>query len=483
MVGSSEDAKQAHRRALAIREHLAADHPANDDYQRALAASLVTQYVAGAWERALAIRERLAMAHPDILRDQIDLAESLTLSITLEGSLADNKRIVDELRRHGVRLEELVAAYPDVPEIRRRLAELYLRIGAYLGIEGDYEGKLRYSQRCRDVLEGMTTAPTDADRSLLAVSYSAIGQLLRAFNRPVDALPAMRKAVEHQEQYLAHTPTARSRRNVLAVYLCYLGDLQREVGFLAEAGDSLRRSRSILEELATTDSVYKSNLDRTYTALGRLEGALGRPAEAAEMIRLAITGFEERLVVDTKDMPDPVISHAVGLFYDACDALIEVRGPIEPLLHARARFERLDREGRLKPMARQVLLLLDIRIARAFRQAGRLAEAREAMRRVESELEIFRGAGHPSWYPYNLACVYAQLSNLVGRPGTAPSPAERAEIRAYRDRAMAELRRALAAGIPWTSILGDRDLDSLRDRPDFQALVSDLAFPADPFAP
>ena len=56
-------------------------------------------------------------------------------------------------------------------------------------------------------------------------------------------------------------------------------------------------------------------------------------------------------------------------------------------------------------MTRQVLVWLDIRIAKAQRQAGRSAEARETIRRVESELEILREGGAPTWYPYSLACA------------------------------------------------------------------------------
>jgi hypothetical protein len=53
---------------------------------------------------------------------------------------------------------------------------------------------------------------------------------------------------------------------------------------------------------------------------------------------------------------------------------------------------------------------------------------------------------------------------------------------ASTDRAMGELRRALDAGYPCVLLPGDHDLDSLRDRPDFRALLLDLAFPADPFS-
>src|SRR5262249_33514636 len=93
MVGSLEDAKKAHRQALEIRERLAAADPANDDYQRDLAASLLRSFSSGveADRRAVAIRERLAAAHPEEVRDQIALAECLVRPTTSETILADHR--------------------------------------------------------------------------------------------------------------------------------------------------------------------------------------------------------------------------------------------------------------------------------------------------------------------------------------------------------------------------------------------------------
>ena len=60
--------------------------------------------------------------------------------------------------------------------------------------------------------------------------------------------------------------------------------------------------------------------------------------------------------------------------------------------------------------------------------------------------------------------------------------ADRAECEAYADRAMATLRRAVAAGLSDVALLRrDIDLDPLRPRRDFQELLMDLSFPADPF--
>jgi len=58
------------------------------------------------------------------------------------------------------------------------------------------------------------------------------------------------------------------------------------------------------------------------------------------------------------------------------------------------------------------------------------------------------------------------------------------EARPEGDRAMMMLRRAVAAGYRnLRQMRGDKDLDPIRSRPDFQMLMLDVAFPDRPFAP
>jgi hypothetical protein len=82
---------------------------------------------------------------------------------------------------------------------------------------------------------------------------------------------------------------------------------------------------------------------------------------------------------------------------------------------------------------------------------------------------------------YNLACAYAQCSTGTHR-GERGLSAKQAGDEAYADRAMAALRRAVAAGYANVALIRrDLDLDPLRPRRDFQELLMDLSFPADPF--
>jgi hypothetical protein len=114
----------------------------------------------------------------------------------------------------------------------------------------------------------------------------------------------------------------------------------------------------------------------------------------------------------------------------------------------------------------------------ALRDEHRPAEALTSLREARQVMEAMSLLS--SVELYNMACVYAGLSTLV-EPGTASSPSDGRETLA--DRAVQALRRALAgsrAGIPLMD--RDRDLDPLRNRPDFRLLILDREFPSEPFA-
>jgi hypothetical protein len=106
--------------------------------------------------------------------------------------------------------------------------------------------------------------------------------------------------------------------------------------------------------------------------------------------------------------------------------------------------------------------------------AGSVTDARKAMALYE---------GLPSSSAdevYELACCHAALATAAGREGPGIS-AEDGEIEAYK--AMTLLRKAVSAGYRNPDAMTrESALDPLRNRHDFQLLMLDLAFPADPFA-
>jgi tetratricopeptide (TPR) repeat protein len=115
---------------------------------------------------------------------------------------------------------------------------------------------------------------------------------------------------------------------------------------------------------------------------------------------------------------------------------------------------------------------------------GALSDENRPTEALEARLDacqVWEGIRRPTGMElYNLACTYATLSTLR-ELGTIPSTSAKRE--ALADRAMNALRRSLATGMTDFNMMDhDNDLDPLRDRPDFRALMLDRVFPVDPFA-
>src|SRR5262249_592392 len=119
---------------------------------------------------------------------------------------------------------------------------------------------------------------------------------------------------------------------------------------------------------------------------------------------------------------------------------------------------------------------------------GRLGHPEEALgsyrRALRTWEELPDSSSRASSVAYNRACVYCRCSTLLnsGRPG--PTAGEEVERGRDADRGVDALRQAVAAGFrngKW--IRHDDDLAPLRSRDDFRALLMDLDFPDDLFAP
>jgi hypothetical protein len=128
--------------------------------------------------------------------------------------------------------------------------------------------------------------------------------------------------------------------------------------------------------------------------------------------------------------------------------------------------------------SRAVVGAASVKLGLAERDAGRWAEAAAALREGTSIRD--RNPWPSPARSYDLACNHAVLSDLASRPGSGVSAAEG---RIEADRAMHWLRDAVAAGYrDRAHMRTDTDLDPLRQRTDFQLLMLDLAFPAEPFS-
>jgi hypothetical protein len=132
------------------------------------------------------------------------------------------------------------------------------------------------------------------------------------------------------------------------------------------------------------------------------------------------------------------------------------------------------------PIDQDSLVLSYLYRATARAAAGRTDLAVVDLRKVEQIAE--RSPHTIANIFYNLACAYAQCSAGCAREANSAGADRRLQAERYDEKAMQALRRAIARGFKYTALMRrDRDLDPLRLRPDFQMLLLDLSFPADPF--
>ncbi len=119
------------------------------------------------------------------------------------------------------------------------------------------------------------------------------------------------------------------------------------------------------------------------------------------------------------------------------------------------------------------------RLAEELAARGRVAEAAELSRR---SFETARG--DPATL-YSLATRYARDARLAGTYPTRLGEEQLARRRRHdAEESLALLRQAVADGFrDATKLRTDPDLASIRGGRDFAAILADLEFPADPFAP
>jgi tetratricopeptide (TPR) repeat protein len=177
---------------------------------------------------------------------------------------------------------------------------------------------------------------------------------------------------------------------------------------------------------------YRDDVASCHTRIGDLIRSLGRPAEARDSYERAIA-IRESLIQAEPKTP----SYHIGLAYS------------------------LRRRG--------------LACGETGDPAGAAADAGRA-------LALYDGLPSRSgeeWF--ETSCCHAALAGLAKRGGSGASAVDSAS---EAKKAMALLAKAVTLGYRNADAYRTESaLDPLRNRPDFQALMMDLAFPTNPYAP
>jgi serine/threonine-protein kinase len=389
------------------------------------------------------------------------------------------KRLLGSALKFYTELQKSLEADP-TPQARSQLSEAFVRLGNIHSDIGAKREALAAHRRALAIQEALIAAdPADHRMKSASVRVSTrIGVFLRDLGLLDDAARSLVRGLAISEALVRDHPTVVSYKEELAWCFDNLGVVQAWSGRPAEAVRAQERALAIREALARDDPTsLRFRIDRAWSHQG-LAAALdasGRTAEALRHVAMAV-GFYEEVV---RHHPggaayrDPMAACLTNLgLMQRRVGVPESRRSIERALAIR---EALARENPTSSDAQITLVESTLHLATEQAAAGEPNEALANIQKAERIAGQFPEV-NKAHVLYNLACAYTQCSAAARL-----SPAERKE---YAARAIAGLRRAITAGFADVALLlRDIDLDPLRPRRDFQELLLDLSFPADPFRP
>ena len=150
--------------------------------------------------------------------------------------------------------QRLIREHPDVADYRFRLSGVLWSIGLVHEYSGRTDLALLAAGKARDLPGGRR--PRSSRRlglpvpSRLGVDW--IGQIHhRRTDRPAEAIPYYRRAIELLERLVRENPQVRTYPMVLAFGYCYLGQVLRQAGRESEAKDLSRKALTLFDRIDT----------------------------------------------------------------------------------------------------------------------------------------------------------------------------------------------------------------------------------------
>ena len=307
-IGDTNGALQSYRKALAIREELAARGFNDAANRRTLALTYVaisdalnlTGDAVGSLEnyrRAVTIFEELASAAParaEIRRDLARVYNSLGDNLRHRGQTVEALEIYRKLL--GVN-QTLAAADPGDVDARRRLANAYGKLGDVLQDKGDLAEALRSNQQMVSISEGLAAAHPDnaTVRNTLLLGHLNVGDVQKALGDFNGAVESYRKAMAVAESLSAVDPTNVRVRNDLAYCYNNIGEAFSAMGDEARALENFRKALAISKALAANDPLNKQihfHLVLSHQGIGDIQLARGDLAGAMSNFRQGMMSGE-----------------------------------------------------------------------------------------------------------------------------------------------------------------------------------------------
>jgi serine/threonine-protein kinase len=206
-----------------------------------------------AYRKAIAIRERLAAGHPAEPRFRMALSRSLNgLAISTE----PEAEVRDAYRRSLDLRLTLADEIPEDPDLLHGLSESFLNLGSLLWRSEHREEALELTKHSIDYgRAGLARRPHDLEFALdLGVGYSEAASFYWQLGRRDETLAISSDGVEFHRMLSADNPDVRFYRDALANALGAHGQYLRELGRTDAAVSSYRRGAEIMETMPDPDA-------------------------------------------------------------------------------------------------------------------------------------------------------------------------------------------------------------------------------------
>jgi serine/threonine-protein kinase len=526
-IGTGAEAEALHQKALAVRRALAGEHDAGHeaglDVVRSLNAMAVdllrgnsdaTKSVA-LWSEARGLAEKLIAAggSGDVIGGP--LADSLTSASYQVASRGDGLEMAQRARAI---LEPLVQRQPGSIQNLERLSESQYAIAFLLGALGRRAEAIATYEECASVTEKLIAAQPDVFRfqDQLARTYNNIAGDRATIGQVDQSVAAQIHAIEIWRRAHAANPAAKTLGNNLAYGLDRIAGQLIEINRPVEALERLAEARPFIRKLLELDphsSLYGGHVIVNHTLtmralayigswphvqeLSRRKVWIGQPVEARvfdnngwTFWRLgrpaeALAEYERELAFRRRRVEDDPTRASRRNFLANCETnqaaaltrlgrLPEARTLVDHAVTIRADLVKSEptNEDYSQGLAESLLRFGAIKAA-----AGDAAGAAPDWRRAAELYSRYPPGGEQAIVR---ACCHGSLAGLAGVEGAGVTAAM---AKAQADKAMAILHDAVALGYRDFKLLQvEPGLDPLRARADFRSLISDLSFPAEPFA-
>jgi eukaryotic-like serine/threonine-protein kinase len=534
-IGSIEEAKAFFLTGLESTQALAEVQPYNaalmtgraETFLALSKAQFLSRQVAEAMktvEEAVTIYRALDQAYPGDTKIRLGLAGSLTVSAyqqsyagklaeaesrfrnanTVLDGLTDRKarralatnltNLGDTLARSPGRMKDSIGSFRASIEIRKALAhdapddfwarydlaDCYLKLGDFLLFLNQWAESLELILLARDLLDPLVreNPRVTSLRYELGLANYVAGSAFLGVGRHDEALASYQQALDHLGQVARENPTEERYQSpgLSGIHLS-IGELYRSLGDLAPSIRSMRASLKIQEGVTLqnpTSLMNQVNLGMVHRSIGSVQAESGDAPAAIESARRALEILDQ---IQPKSRQNIMVLSELYQGRLTMGAAQRKGGHASEALRwyrqAEADLSGLSSQDPSSVEYQTQLGLCHCRISALERALGRTGDAVRSWEDARTIVEKF-----PHDVPdrlFILALVRSLHIPLIAREGVEGERARREE----GDRATEALKRAVALGfknVIWLN--DDPDLEPIRSRADFQALVRSLPRPS-----